>query len=118
MANMKGSDPLSVGSDPLSGGGSHPALGRLRSMRAVTIRDGEIVVAEHPDPQPGAGEVLVRVRAAGINGADLLQKRGLYPPPPGSGIPEDVPGLELAGEVAEVGSGVTRFSPGDRVMAI
>jgi putative PIG3 family NAD(P)H quinone oxidoreductase len=87
-------------------------------MRAVTIRDGEIAVAEHPDPQPGAGEVLVRVRAAGLNGADLLQKRGLYPPPPGAGIPEDVPGLELAGEVAEVGPGVTRFSPGERVMSI
>jgi putative PIG3 family NAD(P)H quinone oxidoreductase len=87
-------------------------------MRAVTIRDGEIVVAEHPDPQPGSGEILVRVRAAGLNGADLLQKRGLYPPPPGSGVPEDVPGLELAGEVAEVGPGVTRFKPGDRVMAI
>jgi putative PIG3 family NAD(P)H quinone oxidoreductase len=87
-------------------------------MRAVTIRDGEIVVAEHPDPQPGAGEVLIRVRAAGLNGADQLQRRGLYPPPPGSGAPEDVPGLELAGEVAEIGPGVMRFAPGDRVMAI
>ncbi|HMJ36179.1 MAG TPA: zinc-binding dehydrogenase [Baekduia sp.] len=87
-------------------------------MRAVTIRDGEIVVAEHPDPRPGAGEVLVRVRAAGLNGADQLQKRGLYPPPPGAGIPADIPGLELAGEVAEVGPRVTRFQPGDRVMAI
>jgi NADPH2:quinone reductase len=58
------------------------------------------------------------VRAAGLNGADLLQKRGVYPPPPGSGIPEDIPGLELAGEVAEAGPGVTRFGPGDRVMGI
>jgi putative PIG3 family NAD(P)H quinone oxidoreductase len=85
-------------------------------MRAATIRDGEVVVAEHPDPQPGHGEVLVRVRAAGLNGADLLQKKGVYPAPPGS--PPDIPGLELAGEVAAVGDAVTRFKPGDRVMAI
>jgi putative PIG3 family NAD(P)H quinone oxidoreductase len=85
-------------------------------MRAVTIEDGELVVAERPDPEPGAGEVLVRVRAAGLNGADMLQRRGLYPAPPGS--PPDIPGLELAGEVAATGPGAGRFSPGDRVMAI
>jgi putative PIG3 family NAD(P)H quinone oxidoreductase len=87
-------------------------------VRAVTIRDGKIVVAEHPDPQPGPGEVLVRVRAAGLNGADQMQLLGYYPPPPGSGIPADIPGLEVAGQVADVGPKVTRFSPGDRVMAI
>ena len=48
-------------------------------MRAATIRDEEIVIEEHPDPVPGAGEVLVRVRAAGLNGADMMQRRGLYP---------------------------------------
>src|SRR5881398_773791 len=85
-------------------------------MRAATIRDGELVVAEHPDPQPGAGEVLVRVRAAGLNGADMLQRRGGYPAPPGS--PPDIPGLELAGEVAAVGAGARRFAEGDRVMGI
>ncbi|QEC46978.1 zinc-binding dehydrogenase [Baekduia soli] len=85
-------------------------------MRAATIRDGEVVVAEHPDPQPGHGEVLVAVRAAGLNGADMLQRRGLYPAPPGA--PADIPGLELAGEVAAVGDAVTRWAPGDRVMAI
>lgn len=85
-------------------------------MRAATVRDGEIVVEEHPDPVPGAGEVLVRVRAAGVNGADMLQRRGRYPAPPGS--PQDIPGLELAGEVAALGEGSTRFSVGDRVMAI
>ena len=86
-------------------------------MRAVTIREGgELAVAEHPDPEPGAGEVLVRVRAAGINGADILQRRGAYPPPPGS--PPDIPGLELAGEVAALGPGARRFQPGDRVMGI
>jgi len=85
-------------------------------MRAVTIREKEIVLEEHPDPVPGAGEVLVRVRAAGLNGADMMQGRGLYPAPPGS--PQDIPGLELAGDVAALGSGAERFGPGDRVMAI
>src|SRR3954466_7929516 len=85
-------------------------------MRAATIRDGEGLVEEHPDPEPGAGEVLVRVRAAGLNGADMLQRKGGYPAPPGS--PPDIPGLELAGEVAAVGPGAQRFGEGDRVMAI
>src|SRR2546428_6592942 len=85
-------------------------------MRAATVRDGEIAIEEHPDPAPGAGEVLVRVRAAGLNGADTLQRRGLYPAPPGS--PPDIPGLELAGEVIALGPGVFRFAVGDRVMAI
>jgi NADPH:quinone reductase len=85
-------------------------------MRAVTIREQEIVVEEHPDPVPGAGEVLVRVRAAGLNGADMMQRRGLYPAPPGS--PQDIPGLELAGEVVALGPGATRFAEGERVMAV
>jgi putative PIG3 family NAD(P)H quinone oxidoreductase len=85
-------------------------------VRAVTIRDRQLSVAEHPDPAPGAGEVLVRVRAAGINGADMMQRLGLYPAPPGA--PHDIPGLELAGEVAALGPGAERFKEGDRVMAI
>jgi NADPH:quinone reductase len=85
-------------------------------MRAATIRDGEIVVQEHPDPQPEAGELLVRVRAAGLNGADMLQLKGAYPAP--AGAPPDIPGLELAGEVVGIGRGTTRFEPGDRVMAV
>ena len=85
-------------------------------MRAVTIADGELEVREHPDPEPGAGEVLVRVRAAGLNGADMLQRKGLYPAP--SGSPQDIPGLELAGEVVARGPGAERFAEGDRVMAI
>ena len=72
-----------------------------RAMRAATIRDNEIVIEEHPDPVPGSGEVLVRVRAAGLNGADMMQRRGLYPAPPGS--PQDIPGMELAGEVVALG---------------
>ena len=85
-------------------------------MRAATIRDNEIVLEDHPDPVAGTGEVLVRVHAAGLNGADMMQRRGLYPAPPGS--PQDIPGMELAGEVAALGEGARRFSPGDRVMAI
>ena len=85
-------------------------------MRAVTVRDGAVSVEEHPDPRPQAGEILVRIRAAGLNGADVLQMKGRYPAPPGS--PPDIPGLEFAGEVAECGPGVHRFEPGDRVMAV
>ena len=85
-------------------------------MRAATIRDGEIDVQEHPDPEPQGGEMLVRVRAAGLNGADMHQLKGRYPAPPGS--PPDIPGLELAGEVVATGRGVRRFEAGDRVMAV
>ncbi|MBV9309857.1 MAG: NAD(P)H-quinone oxidoreductase [Solirubrobacterales bacterium] len=85
-------------------------------MRAVTIRDQQLTVEEHPDPEPGAGEFLVRVASAGINGADMHQRRGRYPAPPGA--PQDIPGLELAGEVVEAGLGAARFESGDRVMGI
>lgn len=85
-------------------------------MRAATVVDGGIEVREHPDPVPGAGQILVRVRAAGLNGADMLQVKGGYPAPAGS--PPDIPGLELAGEVVAPGPGATRFGAGDRVMAV
>jgi len=85
-------------------------------MRAVTVRDGELHVEEHPDPVPGKAELLVAVRGAGINGADMHQRKGRYPAPPGSH--PDIPGLELAGEVVALGEGVLRFKEGDRVMAI
>jgi putative PIG3 family NAD(P)H quinone oxidoreductase len=85
-------------------------------VRAVTIKDGQLVVEERPDPEPARGELLVRVRAAGLNGADMLQLRGSYPAPPGS--PADIPGLELAGEVAALGPDARRFEVGDRVMAV
>jgi NADPH2:quinone reductase len=85
-------------------------------MRAVTIREQQLSVEEHPDPEPGHGELLVRVRAAGLNGADMMQLAGGYPAPPGS--PQDIPGLEFAGEVAARGPGAERFSDGDRVMGI
>ncbi len=86
-------------------------------MRAVTIKDDHsLSVEQHADPRPGDGEVLVGVRAAGLNGADQHQRLGLYPAPPGS--PQDIPGLELAGTVLERGPGADRFQPGDRVMSI
>jgi putative PIG3 family NAD(P)H quinone oxidoreductase len=85
-------------------------------MRAVTIGDKRLSLEDHPDPAPGAGEVLVRVRAAGLNGADMIQLRGGYPAPPGS--PAEIPGLELAGEVQALGPGAQRFAVGDRVMGI
>lgn len=85
-------------------------------MRAVTIVDGALEWREHPDPVPGCGEVLIEVRAAGISNADLLQRAGLYPAP--AGVAPDVPGLEAAGEVIALGPGATRFSIGDRVMAV
>jgi NADPH2:quinone reductase len=85
-------------------------------VRAVTITNGNLEVRDHPDPAPGPGQVLVRVRAAGVNNADLLQKAGLYAAPPG--VPVDIPGLELAGVVEANGPGAERFSPGDGVMCI
>ena len=89
-------------------------------MKAVLFagKGGPEIVgwADLETPRAQRGEVLVRVRAAALNRADLLQRRGLYPPPPG--FRPDVPGLELAGEVAEVGEGVASWKKGDRVMAI
>ncbi|MFI7482038.1 NAD(P)H-quinone oxidoreductase [Kocuria sp. M1R5S2] len=89
-------------------------------MRAVTYTGAggnEVVrLAERPDPVPEGDEVLVRVRYAGINPADLQQRNGNYPPPPGA--PADVPGLEVAGEVVAVGPRVLGAAVGDRVMGL
>jgi putative PIG3 family NAD(P)H quinone oxidoreductase len=89
-------------------------------MRAIVITapgGPEVLeVRELPTPEPGPGEVRVRVQTVGVNRADLMQRRGLYPAPPGSLA--DVPGLEYAGEVDLVGPGVDRWSTGDRVMGI
>jgi len=85
-------------------------------VRAAVVRDGRVEVEERPDPVPGLGEALVRVRASGLNGADLAQRAGRYPAPPGS--PPDIPGLELAGDVIALGPGVTRVAEGARVMAL
>jgi putative PIG3 family NAD(P)H quinone oxidoreductase len=85
-------------------------------VHAVTIVDGRLEWRPHDDPSPGSGEVLVAVQAAGVSRADVLQRDGLYPPPPGT--TPDIPGLDLAGDVVAVGAGVTRFATGDRVMAV
>jgi NADPH:quinone reductase len=73
-------------------------------------------LATRPLPQPGAGELLVRVRSSAINRADVLQRQGKYPPPPG--VPADIPGLEFAGEVAATGPGVERWQVGQRVCGL
>lgn len=80
------------------------------------IEDGEVTIGERADPTPGVGELLVKVEAAGLNGADLIQRAGMYPPP--TGIPPDIPGLELAGIVVATGEGCERFGVDDRVMSI
>jgi NADPH2:quinone reductase len=89
-------------------------------MRAVVIaRSGgpEVLqVAERPEPRPAPGEVLVRVHAAGINRADVLQRLGRYPPPPG--VPAEVPGLEYAGVIEAVEAPAAPWRPGDRVMGV
>lgn len=72
-------------------------------------------VAEGPRPQAQAGEVLVRVRAAGVNRPDIIQRLGYYPPPPGA---SDIMGLEIAGEIVALGAGVSGFKVGDRVCAL
>ena len=74
-----------------------------------------LAVAEMPVPEPGPNEVLIAVEAAGVSRADVLQRRGLYPPPEGV---SPVLGLEVAGKVHRVGSGVTQWQPGDRVCAL
>jgi NADPH2:quinone reductase len=70
---------------------------------------------ERPVPMPGAGEILVKVAAAGVNRPDVVQRKGLYPPPKGA---TDIPGLEIAGEVVALGAGVTRWKAGDKVCAL
>tara|TARA_B100001123_G_scaffold446323_1_gene600406 strand:+ start:2112 stop:3119 length:1008 start_codon:yes stop_codon:yes gene_type:complete len=89
-------------------------------MRAISIREpGGVDVLELTDaavPEPGTQEVLVRIRVAGINRADILQRMGAYPAP--QGAPDDIPGLEFAGEIAKIGSDVEEWAPGDRVMGI
>lgn len=88
----------------------------MRATIAGGSPDGIPTVGDRPEPQPGKGELLIQVRAAGLNNADLLQVKGFYPPPPG--WPPDIPGMELAGEVVALGDGASRFAVGDRVMAV
>ena len=88
-------------------------------MRIVTIpRYGApevLAIEEAPVPEPGPEQIRIRVRAAGVNRADCLQRQGLYPMPPGIG---DIPGLEVAGEVDALGAEVAEHRPGDRVLGL
>ena len=89
-------------------------------MRVIEIEGGAgpaqaLKIGQRPDPVAGPGQVLIQVRAAGVNRPDLLQRQGGYPPPPGA---SDVLGLDVAGEVAGVGDGVSRWKVGDRVCAL
>ncbi|WP_420479344.1 NAD(P)H-quinone oxidoreductase [Brevundimonas sp. FT23028] len=89
-------------------------------MRVIEITNGAgpaeaLTLAERPDPAPGPGQIRIRVHASGVNRPDLLQRNGLYPPPPGA---SDILGLEVAGEVDQLGEGVTRWAVGDRVCAL
>lgn len=88
-------------------------------MKAVEIREpggpDVLEVTERPDPVPGPGELLVSVRAAGVNRPDCLQRQGAYPPPPGA---SDIPGLEIAGEVVAIGEDAKAYSIGDKVCAL
>lgn len=89
-------------------------------MRAVEITGGSgpaeaLTLAQRPDPAAGPGQIRIRVRAAGVNRPDILQRQGRYPAPPGA---SDVLGLEVAGEVDQIGQGVGRWAVGDRVCAL
>ena len=89
-------------------------------MRVIEIEGGAgpaeaLTLAERPDPAAGPGEIRIRIKAAGVNRPDLLQRQGGYPPPPGA---SDIMGLEIAGEVDQAGEGVTRWAVGDRVCAL
>lgn len=87
---------------------------RSEQMRCVTLDDGAVIVAKRRVPNPKSGDLLIKVSFAGMNGADVLQQRGRYPPPPG--YPSDRPGLEFAGTVAK--STVNRIEVGQRVMGL
>lgn len=84
-------------------------------MRAIIVRDKALHIADVPSPVPGADDLRIAVRATAVNRADLLQREGHYPPPPGA---SDILGLECAGVVAEVGANVRGWTPGERVMAL
>jgi putative PIG3 family NAD(P)H quinone oxidoreductase len=88
----------------------------MRAVEISTPGPPEVLKpVERPDPAPGAGEVLIRVAAAGVNRPDVLQRRGAYPPPPGA---SDLPGLEVSGTIEALGDGVTQWRVGDRVCAL
>jgi NADPH2:quinone reductase len=92
----------------------------IPSMKAVVITQpgapDVLKIQERPQPKPAAGEVLIKVTAAGVNRPDVFQRKGNYPPPPNA--PQDIPGLEVAGTITELGIEVTRWQIGDKVCAL
>ncbi|MFS8037675.1 NAD(P)H-quinone oxidoreductase [Xanthobacter sp. AM11] len=94
-----------------------PALPATMTAILISAPGGPdvLVPGERPVPVPAPGELLVKVEAAGVNRPDVMQRKGLYPPPPGA---SDIPGLEIAGTVVALGTGASRFAIGDRVCAL
>jgi NADPH:quinone reductase len=90
-----------------------------KSMTVIAIREpggpDVLVPRQAPLPMPGEGEILIKVAAAGVNRPDVMQRQGRYPPPKGA---TEIPGLEIAGQVVQIGPGVTRWQKGDEVMAL
>jgi len=84
-------------------------------MKAILVEQGRLTLGEAPEPEIGVGQVKIAVAASAVNRADLIQAAGHYPPPPGAST---ILGLECAGEVVEVGEGVQRVKPGERVCAL
>ena len=95
---------------------AHPLPARMMAV-AIAEPGGPLVLKpeKRAVPEPGPGEILIRVHAAGVNRPDVFQRKGAYPPPPGA---SDLPGLEVAGEVAALGDGISRWRVGDRVCAL
>ena len=96
-----------------------PAQMAAQAMKAIAVEnpgpDYRLVLDDSPRPEPGPGEVLIKVAAAGLNNADLLQARGHYPPPPGA---SPILGMEVSGIIAELGEGVRDWKVGDKVCAL
>ncbi len=84
-------------------------------MLAIEIDNGALKPTQHPRPTPSANEVLINVAAAGVNRPDVMQRKGLYPPPPGA---SDIPGLEVAGTIVALGDNIGHLQLGDRVCAL
>src|SRR3569623_3111346 len=95
-------------------------MGAGAMMKAIAVEGGRggpetLVLTDMALPAPGPGQLLIRVRAAGVNRPDVMQRKGLYPPPKDA---SDIPGLEIAGEIAGCGPAIKRWKEGDRVMAL
>ncbi|MEZ5648830.1 MAG: NAD(P)H-quinone oxidoreductase [Alphaproteobacteria bacterium] len=100
----------------MAGIGGGNLLGTLNAIEISTPGDAEVLrLVQRPIPQPNAGEVLIEVAAAGVNRPDILQRKGGYPPPAGI---TDIPGLEVAGTIAAIGDGITKWKIGDPVCAL